>query len=440
MTEADPQGLSAAAREHIYRRNFAFFLADSLLFTVAMGIIGPTTVLPDFVRRLTDSEILIGLCGSLFTFGFTLPQLLVARYIVRYARKKWWFVGPNIPVRFALLLFALFTFWFGKDRPELILALFFICYTIAALGDGLVGVPWADLAATSLNKRWRARMFGLTTVGTGVIMLLIAPLIGAILGERGPAFPNNYALLFGGAGVLFALSILPGIFFYELPGGQAVEKLPALGEFLPDLGRVLREDGPFRAFIFVRMGTTLFMMAAPFYIGYATVQLGLSSAVAVPALLAMQTVGSLTGALAYTWLGERNNLLYIRLALGAAALLPICALLAGLVGPLPLYFGFLASGLASGSNLFAGYLNWVVGYAHSEQRPLYVGLANTVSAVSSLIAPFIGGIIAQRLGYQPLFALSLLLALGTLFVTLRFLRDAPVAKAQTGVVGSYATD
>jgi len=427
MSAAAAQLVVEPERERIYRRNFVYFLADSLLFTVAMGIIGATTVIPDFVRNLTDSEILIGLCGSLFTIGFTLPQLLVARYIVRYERKKWWFVGPNIPVRFVILLFALLTLWLGKHQPQLILLAFFICYSIAAIGDGLVGVPWADLAATCLDNRWRARMFGLTTVATGVIMLLIAPLIGVVLGEQGPAFPNNYALLFGSAGLLFVISILPGLFFHEPPGGKAVEKLPALDEFLPNLGHLLRDDGPFRAFITVRMGTNLFMMAAPFYIGYATVDLGLSSEVAVPVLLVMQTIGSLAGAVAYTWLGERNNLLYIRLALGAAALLPVSALLAWLVGPLPLYIGFLLSGLANGSNLFAGYLNWVVGYAHPDQRPLYVGLSNTVSAGISLIAPVIGGTIAQHFGYRPLFAVSLVMALSTLFVTLRFLRDAPPA-------------
>jgi MFS family permease len=123
-------------------------------------------------------------------------------------------------------------------------------------------------------------------------------------------------------------------------------------------------------------------------------------------------------------LGARSNLLAIRLALGGGALLPICALLAGVVGPLPLYFGFLVSGLATGSNLFSSYLNWLVGYAHADRRPIYVGLANTVAAVISLIAPFIAGTIAQHLGYRPLFVVSLVMALGALFVALRSLRDA----------------
>jgi MFS family permease len=432
MTDTDTPLLSQPYRERVYRRNFPLFLADSVLFTIAMGIISATTVIPDFLRRLTDSEILIGLSGSLFTIGFTLPQLLIARYIVRSARKKWWFVGPNILVRPVMLVGAILMVWLGADQPVLILLVFFICYGIAAFGDGLVGVPWADLAGTSLDNRWRARVFGLTTAATGVIMLGLAPLIGAVLGKSGPGFPANYALLFGASGALFTVSILPGLFFHELPGGRAREQLPALNEFLPDLRRVLRADGAFRAFIIVRMFSSLFMMAAPFYIGYATVQLGLSSDVAVPVLLAMQTGGSIVGALAYTWLGARSNLLYIRLALGGSALLPICALLAGMVGPLPLYLGFLISGLAT-TDLAFGYLNWVVGYAHADHRPLYVGLSNTVPAVISLIAPFIAGTIVQSLGYRPLFGAALVMALSALFVALRFLRDPELpAQAQEG--------
>jgi MFS family permease len=428
--------LSPAHRERIYRSNFVYFLADSLLFYVAINIIGSTTVIPDFIRHLTSSEILIGLSSSLFTVGYTLPQLFVARYIVRYEHKKWWFVGPNIPVRFMILIFAGIVAWLGKGQPGLILLVFFVSYTIAAIGDGLVGVPWTDLAATSLDDRWRARMLGIATAVSGVVLLAITPLVGLALGDHGPGFPYNYALLFGVAGVLFAISILPGLFIHELPGGKAVEKLPAFGEFFPDLGRMLRTDGPFRAFILLRVLTSLFAIAAPFYIGFATIDLGLSSQVAVPVLLAMQTIGGIGGALLYTWIGAHNNMLYIRLAMGSAVLLPICALVAGVVGPIPLYFGFLVSGLSTSGNLISCYVNWVVNYADHDQRPVYVGLSNTIAAVVSFIAPFMGGALAQYVGYRPLFVLSLVIALIALFVALRFLRGTPTEKSSAVVEGA----
>lgn len=419
--EAD--ALSPAAREQVYRRNFGFFLADDILWNLAMGIISTETVIPDFVRHLTSSEILIGLVATLPAIGSTLPQLWVARYIVRHERKKWWFVGPNIPGRMLMLIFAFSVWGLGSGRPELLLPAFFICYALAAFCNGLTGVPWADLAGSSMDNRWRARELGLRTVVTGLALLGLAPLIGLVLGAGGPAFPANYGVLFTAAGALLTLGILPMAFIRELPGSKAVAKLPSLGEFLPGLGRALRDDLPFRAFILTRILVSLFLMAAPFYVGYATVQLGLASGVAVPVLLAMETAGSLAGALLYTWLGTRSNVLSIRLALGGFSIVPVCALLAGTFGPWLLYFGFLVSGTAL-SIWYSSYLNWIVGYARPEQRPNYVGLSNTLTAVFSLIAPVAGGAIVQALGYQPLFAVALLMALCALAVTARYLGSA----------------
>jgi len=410
-------------RERIYRRNFPFFLLDNILFSLAYSIISPSTVIPDFIRRLTRSEILIGLSSSLFDVGWTLPQLFVARLIVRHERKKWWFIGPNIPVRFVILAFSGLIMLLGKDRPGAILAAFFICYAIAAVGDGIVGVPWAVLAGTSLDSRWRARVFGLSSGIVAVIMLGGARLIGMVLGDERLPFPNNYALIFGAAGVIFALSILPMIFIRELPSGKTVEKTPSMAEFLPSLGHVLRSDSAFRSMVIARLLTSLFVMGNPFYIGFATVKLGLSSTVAVPTLLAMQTIGSVSGSLIYTWLGARNNLMYIRLALGVSAFLPLSALLAAHIGPAPLYVGFLISGLTV-NNLLMSYQNWVITHSSPEQRPAYTGLFNTISALVALISPLIGGSIAQHLGYEALFCVALAMALCALFVTLRFVHSS----------------
>jgi MFS family permease len=424
--------LSPTQRKQVYRRNFFLFTLDGILFMVAMGTIGANTVIPDFIRRLTDSEILIGLSGSMFNIGFTLPQLFIARYIVRFERKKWWFAGPNIPVRFVILIFAFITVLLGEDQPGGILLAFLICYGIAAVGDGLVGVPWADLIGTSLDDRWRARMFGFMTASSGLIMLGVAPLIAYILSDAGPAYPNNYALLFGIAGLLFALSIVPVLFIHELPGAKAAEKKSTLREFLPELGHLLRIDGPFRAIVIARMLTSLFMMAAPFYVGYATVQLGLSSDVAVPNLLLMQTIGSVTGALVYTWLGARSNVLYMRLALFGAALLPLSALLSAVVGPLPLYIGFLMSGLSL-SNLMFSFQNWLVTYAPADKRPIYVGLFNTLSALIALVTPFISGTITRSLGFEALFGVALAMALSAFYVTTRYIpMQRPAEAASVG--------
>lgn len=407
--------------EKTYRRNFILFLIDGVLFIVALGMMGSTTVIPDFVGRLTDSKIIIGLSASLFSVGYTLPQLFVARYIVRFERKKWWFIIPNIPTRFVILLFAIVVWFMSDMQSSTILFLFLGCYSIAALGDGLVGVPWADLTGSSLDERWRARFFGLMPAIAGLIMLAVTPLIALILGDSGPAFPDNYALLFGISGVIFVISIFPVIFVTELPGGKAKENISAFSDYLPQLWRLLHQDKSYRGIIMAQVFTSLYLMAMPFYIGFGTTQLGLSSETAVPVLLAMQTIGTIGGALIYTWLGAKNNLLYLRLALVGATILPILAILAPFGGSILLYIGFLISGLSI-SNIMFAYQNWIVTHAPADERPIYIGLSNTIIAVVSLIAPIIGGTIVQIGSYTLLFGTALLMAIIASVIMLRYMQ------------------
>ncbi|NLX36254.1 MAG: hypothetical protein GXY68_06165, partial [Chloroflexi bacterium] len=206
-------------REAIYRRNAAWFLADNVLINLGMGITGASTVVPDLVRHLTSSEVLIGLAGNLWMVGQTLPQLLVAPWVARARRKKGWFVGPNAVARLLMLLFAVLLWRADLASPERLLGAFFACYGLAALGDGVVGVAWADLAGNSLDNRWRARVLGVTALITGVAMLGLTPVIGMALARGG--FPRNYALLFGAAGALAALSIGAVPLVRELPPAGA---------------------------------------------------------------------------------------------------------------------------------------------------------------------------------------------------------------------------
>lgn len=413
----------AAERESIYRRNFAVFLSDFLLFSIGMGLVGSTTVIPDFIRRLTGAEVLIALSSQTFEIGWMLPQLLVARHLLHVRHKKWWFIGPNIVVRPLLLIFAGVIMLLGPGRPGAILAAFLLFYGIAALGDGLVGVPWLDLAGSSLDARRRARVFGYGNAIVGVALLALAPVVRLILGESGPAFPDNYALLFALAGGLILITIPVMLLIRELPGGEPRAAVPALRDYLPELGHVLRSDHPFRAMIIARVLSSLYTLATPFYIGYGTEVLGLASSVAVSNLLVMQTIGSVAGALLFSRWGERRTLRFIRLAMAVGLAQVTLALSAGALGPAALYVAFMAGGLVQGS-LGISFMNWVVTYAAPDQRPTYSGLFNSVSAVSLLGAPLLGGLLVEGFDYRAAFAAALLAMAGGLWVTLRHVHPA----------------
>ncbi|MFZ4828395.1 MAG: MFS transporter [Phototrophicaceae bacterium] len=412
--------LSVDQRERIYRRNFIYFLLDNALFNIGYNLAGTTTVIPDFLGHLTNSQVLIGLLSNFFSIGNTLPQLFVARLIVRHTHKKSWFIFPNLFVRWVIILFALITVMVGKDQPNLILLAFALCYGIASIGDGLVVVPYVEMIGSSLDNRWRARMFGLTTTITSISMLLVAPLVGYILSNF--AFPNNYAIIFGIAGIFYTLSILPGLFMTELVGSGQTGSVQPFHDFLPHLADILRVDRSYRAYIIARFFSALFMMTAPYYIGFATVDLGLSSAVAIPTLLAIQTIGGLCGSIVFAWLGARNNRHAMILALACSVLSPILALSAGEMRVYPLYLSFWLAGFSSGSLIYA-YINWLVGYTTAEQRPIYTGLSSTIIAITALVAPFMGGTIVEQLGYPSLFIFALITASCALLTVVFYLPE-----------------
>ena len=77
-----------AARPPHFRRNFVALVVYRAFSSVAFSVVGRTSVMPAFVRRLTTSAPLVGLVGTVSNGGMLLPQALVAHTISSWPRKK----------------------------------------------------------------------------------------------------------------------------------------------------------------------------------------------------------------------------------------------------------------------------------------------------------------------------------------------------------------
>ena len=71
-----------------YRWNFFTFLTDFISFGVGFTFFSPDSVLPAFVLRLTEKDLVIGLAIAVFHGGWLLPQVITARLISDKPRKK----------------------------------------------------------------------------------------------------------------------------------------------------------------------------------------------------------------------------------------------------------------------------------------------------------------------------------------------------------------
>ena len=103
--------------------------------------------------------------------------------------------------------------------------------------------------------------------------------------------------------------------------------------------------------------------------------------------------------------------------------IPSLALVASLL-PLPtdwerLAFGAVFFALAAmGAGGFMGFTNYLLAIAPEPQRPLYIGILNTLFAVTTLL-PMLGGVVVKLASFQAVFGVAAGLGLAGVAVTLR---------------------
>jgi MFS family permease len=173
----------------------------------------------------------------------------------------------------------------------------------------------------------------------------------------------------------------------------------------------------FRRYITVRLLIGLTGIALPFYSVYAKNVLGAEAGMA--GIYAAVTGGAkLLSNIGWGWISDhKGNRLVMQLMLAGKGLTVLLALvLVGLVSfskpegawlpylALPLFFldgAVFPAGILAGSNFLTELVS-------DAERPIYLGLANTLSGVVTLLS-VLGGLLVDWLGYAGLFAAALVL-------------------------------
>jgi MFS family permease len=418
-----------------YRYNLLLLIGDTVFFGLLMAFINNQSVLPDFVGRLTQSEVLVGLIGVLMPLGWMVPQLVVAPRVARSVRKKPWVVLPSMPGRSALFIVAAGIALLGVDNPLPVLVVLFLGYATFAVCDGVSSVGWMDILGLALPDERRGRMFGIGRALSGVIVLFgVSQVVRYILDpQTGPSFPNDYALLFWLAGVCGLISLVLFASLRETWRLPAEAAAPAPRRvFFAYLGRIVRQDVRFRDFLMARVAYDLGNIAAPFYVRFATESLHIASEDAVSGALQLSTLSSIVFGLLMGWLSERRGSRVVIL-LACLGLLgqPILALVAGAGPTWVIFLAFAMSGVAF-SAFGPGHLNWIIEHAGDERRAIYFSLSSAFSIIG-VMSPILGGVIADRASYETLFLVALTLALIGLGLALR-LAEPRVESARTRVL------
>ena len=416
--------------ERNYRWNFLVNALDGASFWLGMSFISSTVILPLYVSHFTHNPILIGLIPFLYTAGYLLPQLFIANRVERAPRKKFFPVTLGFFLeRVPIFLLVPAAYFLAKPQPGLALLAFFLLYSWHCFGGGIIIVGWQDMIAKIIPVEKRGRFFGISNFlgnGTGILGALAVP----FLLER-PDFPNGYVLTFAAAGVMILLSWV-FLSMAREPAVPSTKPTVSQMDYLRSLPAILRKDRNFRVYLLAQTVFSLSGMATGFLVVYSVQTWRLADAQASGFTIALQ-IGLTVANLFFGFISDRKG---HKLNLEICMLLSVLTLALAIVGPSPLWFFpifFLRGAINAGFNISG--ISIVYEFTDAENRPTYIGLANTIPGVAGSIAPLIGGWLAGAISFQAMFIFSAILgAIG--WVLLRFAVLEPRKIKPTHVVAT----
>lgn len=406
-----------AAVQKNLRYNVFINLLDGMYFGVGIGFGSFTTIITLFVTHLTGSAVLIGLIPAIHAVGWQLPQLFTAGWVARQRRYKPMVIWLSTQERIPFLGLVLIAWFLPAIGVQIALILTFVMLIWQGIGAGITANPWQSLIAKIIPSESRGSFFGMQAALANIFISIGAVLAGFLLDRT--SFPVNFAACFLMAAIFLGFSLLALGLTREVDDHDKVISSET-NAFWHTSALILRRDRNFDTFLLARILSLFGSMAFSFYVVYALRRFDMN----------MVTAGFMTATLAISstlanalmgWAGDRLG--HRSMLIAGALSLTFSALAAWAAPDLSwFYLVFFLAGLANASIWTIG-MAMTVEFGSEAERPVYIGLSNTLTAPATILSPLLGGLLAEAAGFQVTFLASAACGLVTLIVLVLFFSD-----------------
>jgi MFS family permease len=392
------------------RFNYIVNVLDGSFFGAALGFASFVTVIPLFVSNFTDSATLIGLIPAIHTVGWQLPQVITASKVTRLSRIKPMVLFMTVQERLPFLGLAVLAWFSPHMSAKAVLILTYLLLVWQGFGGGLTATAWQSLIAKIIPIRLLGTFYGVQSAAGNLLASIGSVMAGLILMANTSPLDFTLCFFFAGLCMLISLAFLAST--REERAKIEIDRTKA-GSYQEHLKSILKEDRNFRWFILARMAAQFSTMGFAFYTVYAVREFG------IPEFIAGILTGLLMGAQVTAnpvlgWLGDRRgHLRAFQLGIVAAT---ISTLLAWITNGVQWFYPiFILAGIANVAGWTAP-MAMTVDFSRNSDLPAYIGLANTLIAPSSFLAPIIGGWLADLAGFKMTFFASSLTGVITLLI------------------------
>jgi MFS family permease len=404
------------SRKHL-RYNVMVNLFDGGFFGLAIGFASFGTILPLFVASMTTSATLIGLVPAIHSAGWLFPQLFTANYTARLRRYKRTVLLSTIHERLPFLGFAIVALLVPKTGLQIGLVLTFLLLTWQGLGGGFTANPWTSMISKIVPSEARGTFFGIQAAVAN--LLISGAAIGAGYLLNSYESPFDFTICFLIACLFFTFSWIALALTREPADHEKVIEENPL-PFWHGAGQILKRDKNFNWFLSARILSQFATMGFPFYIIYALRHFQMDT-VTAGYLTATLTIAQTIANAGMGWMGDRvGHRLMLIIGAGAATL---SSLLAWFAPSLAWFFPIFVLAGFTNVSIWTNGMTMTVDFSGENERPFYIGLAQTLTAPATILAPLIGGWIADTKGFASTFAWSMMLSIVMLSILLFLVKE-----------------
>ena len=392
------------------------FIAHGFFVSSGIQVAEPSTILPLIVNYFSTSNILLGFFSSLIRGGAIIMQLYTAFYAQSYTR-----VMKPLRIIFLFRLLSWFgiglsIFCFGERNAVLALWLFGIGLFLFSFSAGFGTIYFHEMLGKVFTNDYRGVTWAYRQIfmGLGGILSGIFAAWFLDIFEEPKSF--SYTFMISSGFILVGYIILSTL--KEFPKQNIQKKEKHFSIFLVNSFKTLREDKALKMQIIVRLISYTHLLALPFIVKYAKLDLnlgGLALGSALP-LLGGSLLGNILWA-KYASVGSNKKIIFI-----SFIMIIISLSLALIAKNIYLFIIlFLFAGSASDGFKLA-FNNLVLSIAPEEKRPVYFAIQNNLTSLGLFFA-IPGSIILNLAGFNILIVITIALLLSGLYLSLR-LKDA----------------
>lgn len=401
------------------RVNFWVSVIEGGAFMGGLGFLAAQTLLPDIIRQLGGSPLLIAAAPSLSSLGYWICPILSAHWVDRMHRYKPFIILCGSFQRIPYLL-ATITLYLAASGIFVGGALAAVVLTpvLAGIAGGLSVTAWQQLVARCIPEHRRASLFATRYIVTCILGVIAGFTVKFLFAHCSPL--STYATLH-----LITLALLMVSFFVFLATREPASPAPAvhtltLLENLTLMPRLIASDPTFRRYLWSRMLRNGTLILTPFLAIYARDHLHQPESF-LGILLMSNMIGSIIGNLWAARLGDRvGGKIPSQLALVLYILAAAWSIIAGTRVEFTLIFALIGMAFYVGE---VGAFTLMLEILPQRNRATYLAITVLANVPAVILAGWISSAIWKHTGGITLLAAMTIVVLVSSMLLLHPIKD-----------------